>query len=597
MRQILTTWLFRQCEMLSGAKYAVLFIDPPSAGSRGDSSDESTNNTPLFWPDNSHDSKVLHPVAKAAFSSKKTVIKAKNTSVENTGEPLDSIACPLFLNDVLIGVIAIVISHRSKALYEAFVQEVQKGTRWLETMLLHEASTANEQLLNLVDLVSTGLEHEEFEVAVTQVANELSRRFSCERVSIGFLSNNRIRIKAISHNFKIDQQSKMSREIQEAMHESLDQESTIVYPALDDTQFLIDRFHAQLSKSRQGNFLCTLPLFKNATPVGVILMERIQSDPFNPETIVQCEQISLLLGPILETRRREELSLPLKIAGSFKRMGGKLFGPRHLSLKITAGLTLVLFIGLFMAGSMFRISCDSVLEPGSSRKVVAPQQGYIAQAHVRAGDRVVKGDLLASLDDRELIQEQRKWQSQHAQILKEYRKALSGFDRAQVAILRAKLAQAQAQLKLAGQQLDRTRLVAPFSGMIVKGDLSQNLGSPVTRGEVLFEVAPTDEYRVILKVDDRDIGRIHWGQQGQLKLSGISEKLIHISIDRMTPVSSNEGGQNYFRVEASMKYHSDLMRPGMEGVSKIDIGRKKLIWIWSRPLIDWLRLFAWKRLP
>jgi hypothetical protein len=39
------------------------------------------------------------------------------------------------------------------------------------------------------------------------------------------------------------------------------------------------------------------------------------------------------------------------------------------------------------------------------------------------------------------------------------------------------------------------------------------------------------------------------------------------------------------------------MRPGMEGVSKIDIGRKKLIWIWTRPLIDWLRLFAWKRLP
>jgi hypothetical protein len=35
----------------------------------------------------------------------------------------------------------------------------------------------------------------------------------------------------------------------------------------------------------------------------------------------------------------------------------------------------------------------------------------------------------------------------------------------------------------------------------------------------------------------------------------------------------------------------------MEGVAKIDVGRRKLIRIWTRRLVDWMRLFFWKHLP
>jgi multidrug resistance efflux pump len=189
------------------------------------------------------------------------------------------------------------------------------------------------------------------------------------------------------------------------------------------------------------------------------------------------------------------------------------------------------------------------------------------------------------------------WQSQRGQLLKEYHQALAGYDRAEVAILNTKRAQVEAQLRLAEQQLARVTLVAPLSGLIVKGDLSQALGSPVTRGEVLYEVAPTDEYRVVLKVNERDIGLVSLGQRGQLKLSGIPDQTITITIDRLMPVSATEEGLNYFRVEAVMDNHSDLMRPGMEGISKIEIGREKLLWIWTRRLVDWLRLFVWNRLP
>ena len=246
---------------------------------------------------------------------------------------------------------------------------------------------------------------------------------------------------------------------------------------------------------------------------------------------------------------------------------------------------------------MFHVSSDSFLEAGICRAVVAPQQGFIASSAVRAGDLVEKGDLLATLDDRDLLLEQRKWRSQRAQLLKEYRQALAGYDRAEVAILKAKRTQAEAQLQLVEQQLQRTTLVAPFSGLVTSGDLSQSLGSPVERGEVLFEVAPTDTYRVVLKVDDRDIGLLTRGQQGQLKLSGLPNQTIGIKVERLTPVATSSEGRNYFRVEAIMDSQSDLMRPGLDGVAKIVIGEEKLLWILSRRLVEWFRMFTWNRLP
>ena len=39
------------------------------------------------------------------------------------------------------------------------------------------------------------------------------------------------------------------------------------------------------------------------------------------------------------------------------------------------------------------------------------------------------------------------------------------------------------------------------------------------------------------------------------------------------------------------------LRPGMDGIGKIAVDRRKLIAIWSRDLIDWLRLKVWRWWP
>ncbi len=588
MDKVLNIWLSQQCRILSGAVHAVVLTGPPGEG---------PHDQAIYWPDEGRDHTTLSRVAQLALRNQKAVVKTRSSIIETTSEPLDAMACPLFLGSQLLGVVAIEMTHRSEPMQRVAVQQVQAASKWLETMILLHGSTAKEQLVNLVDLVATALEHEQFKVAATEVTTVLAERFACHRVSLGFMRYHRVRIEALSHSTRIEQQSNLVRAIRDAMSEALDQGAAIVYPPASDDTLLVTHFHTQLAKAQQGAAICTLPLIKNGKAIGALLLERDTDKPFEAETVAQCEQIGLLLGPVLETRRREERPLPVKALESLQSCCVKLFGPRYLPLKMGVGLAAVLLVWFSLASAMLRISSDSVLEASVCRAIVAPQQGYIAEARVRAGDLVQKGDLLATLDDKDLRLEQRKWQSQRAQLLKEYRQALAGLDRAEIAILHAKRAQAEAQLQLIEQQLSRTQLIAPFSGLVVTVDLSQALGSPVTPGEVLFEVAPTDAYRVVIKIDDRDIGLVALGQHGQLKLSGIPDQTIALTIDRLTPVSISEAGRNYFRVEAVMDSHSDLLRPGMEGIAKIEIGREKMLWIWTRPLVNWLRLFAWNRLP
>jgi len=590
MKQLLKNWLNYQCIILNGTIKGTLLSGPLDIG---------PYNQGLFWPKGKDCNKTTWRVVQVALKNRKAVIQTRTNKIEETGEPLDTLACPLFLNGKLLGCIAIEITTRSRLMQQEALKQIQFGANWLEAIIKMHASSVKtkKKLINLVKLISTGLEDDQFKVAATSVTNELAELFSCHRVSLGFSPYKRLRIEAISHSSNINPDSNIIRAIHDAMRESLDQGASIVYPAESDDAITINRFHKKLAEKQQGSSICSVPLAKNTKAVGALLFERSLKKPFDRDTVKQCEQISLLLGPVLEIRRHDEQSLILKITDSLRSLSRKLFGLQHMAFKVASCLFVFLLLWLCLAGTTFRISANSVLEAKVRRMIIAPQQGYIAEAHARAGDFVHEGDLLATLEGKELRFEKQKWQSQLAQLVKEYRKALAGLDRSELAILNAKQTQAQAQLRLVEQQLERTILVAPFSGLVVKGDLSQELGSPVERGQVLYEVAPTNEYRVVLKIDDRDIGWINIEQKGKLKLSGIPDKSFNITIDRLTPVSSSEEGRNYFRIEAIMDSHSDLMRPGMEGIAKIDIDRKKMVWVWTRRFIEWLRLFAWNWLP
>ncbi len=335
---------------------------------------------------------------------------------------------------------------------------------------------------------------------------------------------------------------------------------------------------------------------------GVLLLEQFGGRVGRSTSVngrVHAETIgAALLGPVLDLKQDNEQSIPRRIRAWFGAGARALVGPRHSGAKLIALSVLALILILTFATGIYRVSARSVVEGAIQRAAVAPFDGHILQSQVRAGDVVHTGDdVLCRLDDRELALEDTKLSSERDQLNRKYRQALATQDRPGMAVIAAQIAEAEAQLALIDDKLARATLRAPFDGVVVSGDLSQLLGTPVEQGKLLFQIAPLESYRVILEVDERDIANLAGNQQGEMMLSGIPGEHMPFTVRRITPVSTSQEGRNFFRVEAQLKTPTDRLRPGMEGIGKIEIGKRRMIWIWTHGLSDWLRGWIWKTMP
>jgi RND family efflux transporter MFP subunit len=300
-----------------------------------------------------------------------------------------------------------------------------------------------------------------------------------------------------------------------------------------------------------------------------------------------------LIGHIMEMRQRDELHFFLKANEALRDFMAAVMGPTRLKLKIFAVCALLLLGISSLFNGEHRVTAPASIQGAVRHMLVAPLQGYVKHAEARAGDLVKKGQLIAQLDDSDLKLELRKWQGEKNKLQKVYQEALALRDRSKLSVARAQIEQVEAELQLVEGQINRTRLESPIDGLVVSGDFSQSLGVLVETGQVLFEVTPIDSFLVVLEVDEFDVAHLEEGKSAQLIIAALPQSTIPVTVRKVVPVAVANDGRNYFRVEATLDEPTELLRPGMEGVAKIDIGQRKLIWIWTHSMLDRLRLWIW----
>ena len=122
-------------------------------------------------------------------------------------------------------------------------------------------------------------------------------------------------------------------------------------------------------------------------------------------------------------------------------------------------------------------------------------------------------------------------------------------------------------------------------------------GASVSRGDVVFELAPLDRYRVTAVVPEAEIRLVNSGQSGELLLSALPARTYPMAISSVTRVAQTNEGVNGFEAIGAVDTKDPSVRPGMEGVVKIEAGRRNVAWIWFHPLVDWLRIKLWSLIP
>jgi multidrug resistance efflux pump len=588
------SWLALQCGMIAGVSTGVV-LSKMSA--------DAAFAPMAFWPDVPQDRRLLAEVAERMLLEGRSVVLRRELPGLDDGPPQVRyhLAYPLQVARRVHSIIVLDIAPRPAPQSQAVMRQLQWGSAWLALFLQRQQQTLQTAPQGhapaVLELLATLLEHPRVHAAATAFVTALATRLACDRVSLGFVHRGQVRVRAISHSAHFGKRTNLTRALEAAMDETFNQGTAVTYPPAPETPFRITRAHEALVRQHGTGTVCSIPLPRDESILGVLTLERPTDHPFAPADIELCEAIAALAGPILDAQRREDRWLSAKVAEALHTQLGRLFGPRYVARKLVvlALLALATFFAMFQAD--YRVAATTVLEPEVRRAVLAPFEGYIADAPRRAGELVGVGEVLCTLDDRDLRLERLKWRSQREQYAKQYQQALAQRNAALAQIITAQIAQAEAELALVEEHLERSQLRAPFDSLVVSGDLSQSIGAPVERGKVLFEVAPLEAYRVILEVDERDIAEVADGQEGHLVLSAFPNAPLPFTVTTVTPVSTARAGRNYFRVEARLTHTSARLRPGMEGIGKIAIDRRLLLWIWTHQAVDWLRLQLWSWLP
>jgi len=443
----------------------------------------------------------------------------------------------------------------------------------------------------LLALQATFLGHQNFSQATTALATDLAVKLDIERVSIGLLEQAQVNIKAISHTAEVQANSETTKLLSAAMDESVEQSLTVTYPQQSNIQPCVVLAHKKLARST-GNHLCTIPLIDQGKVFGAMTIERHDNITFNTEEIAHLENMTALLSPVVNLKWENSHPWSAGLHKSLLDVKKQLFSSTKLKLAVYA-LSLALFATLFVPIN-YNVSAPARLEGSIQRVLVAPENGFLQEAYVRPGDKVKAGTTLVTLADEDLLLEKKRWESELAQYENAYSASLAQSDYVQMSMNQSKAEAARSQLSLIKEKLTRSHIAAPFDGVIIQGDLLQSLGAPIKRGDILLSMSPSASFRLMVEVDERDISSIKLDQLGQVALVSLPGEKIAFEVARITPVATTKDGRNFFEVEAAVTANSKLsLRPGLEGVAKINAGKRPLIKTLTHRITDWLRMTLW----
>jgi hypothetical protein len=587
LEELALAWLTLLCRAIDGAQQGLLLLETK----------ESNVFEPVaVWPDGAGKVPALANTATIALKERRGVVREAGTA---DGHGLVA-AYPVVLDGRVKGAVAISVEQKPDRDARLILRQLQWSVAWIVDHLRAASAKTQSQLLDrssmALDLVGTALEHEGFRASGIAVVTDLALRCNFDRVSLGFLKRGTAAVSVISHSAQFGKQMNLVRCVGAAMDEAIDQRSNILYPP-PDNQIAATSAHAELARLQGDLLVLTLPLFSIDRFIGAMTFERSSETPIDAEMVALLETAAAIVGPILEEKRHNDRWIGFKIGEAAVNQIKLLIGPGHVARKLITAASLCALVFFLFAHQMYRADAEAQIEGLVRRAVVSPYDGFVQEAFARAGDTVHQGDVLASLDDRDMVLERLRWATERQQRTFEYDKALATRQPAAINVTRSQIAQAEAQIQLLDEQLARVKMRAPIDGLVVAGDLSQMIGASVTRGQVLFEIAPLTGYRIILSVDERQIGAITVGQKGNLVTTALPGEPFAFVVEKLIPIAEVKDGKNTFRVEGRITETSDRLRPGMEGVAKIDIESRLIIWVWTKPIFDWARIWLWRWLP
>lgn len=523
------------------------------------------------------------------------------------------------------GVVTLLIEPRGKdavrstlAMAEVLAGYLSGHTARTALQRTQAASLALDLATRLIASVNTS---STFKGAAIQMVNDIAKQFALDRVSLGWVRSDQVRVEAMSDVEHFDRRMATVVKLQSVMDECLDQEQAILYPQPPAegpggdvllSQSIVHS-HRELAAGNASAKVCSIPLRTDEDVVGVVTLEVAGDAKLEIGFIEMLQAAMDLVAPVLRIRKSDDRILPLRAYDDAVKATGWLVGTKHTVWKLAgiAAIALVAFVTIYH--TTYRPGAEATIEPRVRRVVSVPFDGQIHKlgAGIEPGSDVREGDLLVELNTEELRLGLADANSKILQARTQIAAAQREGDQGKVKQGEAQLERAIAEAALYQYRIDKSRITAPISGRVIAGDLKDKVGASVKLGDTLLQIASLDELIVTAKVDESDIRFVRKAFEdartaervatGSIATKSSPARPLDFTVERIVPLAQAGEGKNTFEVRARLndtpenreRLRDYTLVVGMEGIAKFDTERMSLFEIGTRKIIDTVRLWLW----
>ncbi|MBL9128714.1 MAG: efflux RND transporter periplasmic adaptor subunit, partial [Verrucomicrobiales bacterium] len=301
-----------------------------------------------------------------------------------------------------------------------------------------------------------------------------------------------------------------------------------------------------------------------------------------------------LVGRRLDDLERRDRWFGARAAAWIRERAGVFVGPRHTWAKLLGLGIFAVLLALIFVRIDYRVEGNFSLRAEQLAQLGVPFDGYIGATFVRPGDLVTNGQPLLQLDIRDLVLEESAAAAEMQRYQRETEKARAAGALGEMRVAEALAQQAGARLAQLRNRLEQASVRSPFAGVVIEGDFHERLGLPVRQGDPLFRVARLDQLYVEAEIPERDVHELTGSEAGEIAFLSQPGLAFPIAGRMLEPaaVPRQTGNVFLFRCELGQKPEA-WFRPGMQGVAKLEAGRRRLIWVLTHRTIDFLRLHLW----
>ncbi len=231
--------------------------------------------------------------------------------------------------------------------------------------------------------------------------------------------------------------------------------------------------------------------------------------------------------------------------------------------------------------------------PARSYTVRAETDGVVRTVAVRGGEMVQAGQALALLEDPDLSARLSRLRGELQSARVQAAMAQERGDPLQFRLQQLEAQNLGEQLALESNRAGRTRLRAPVAGRILDLNLVEQEGRYLEAGAAFCRLSDLGRMRAEVLVDEKQVGRLRIGARVRLKVAAYPTRAFEGRVTEVGWQAENRGARRGFRVRADLANPDLMLRPGMSGQAKVQIGRRPLLGMLLEPFVRQARLAWW----